>query len=108
MKRTIRVTISKEIEIELTPAVFGPMSQAEYLDSFSRDLWTIEGIDDVFKYAAEMAAHHGGGYTHDGLGLLSEHFSKYPREPDVKFRVLDEETETELIQEPTASSTSPG
>lgn len=98
MKRTIRVTITKEIEIELTPAVFGPMTQAEYLESFSRDLWSIEGIDDVFKYAAEMAASVGGGYTHDALGLVSEHYSQYPREPDVKFRVLDEETETEIIE----------
>lgn len=98
MKRTIRVTITKEIEIELTPAVFGPMTQAEYLESFRRGLWAIESIDDVFKYAAEMAAHHGGGYTHDGLGLLSEHFSEYPRKPDVKFRVLEEETETEIIE----------
>lgn len=103
MKRTIRVTISKEIEIELTPAVFGPMSQAEYLESFGRDLWPIDGIDDVFKYAAEMAAHVGGGYTHDGLGLVSEYYSKYPREPDVKFRVLDEDTETEIIDSENAA-----
>lgn len=97
MKRTVRVTITKEIEIELTPAVFGPMSQAEYLESFRRDLWPIEGIDDVFKYAAAMAATCGSGYTHDGLGLVSDQYSRYPREPDVKFRELFEEIEEEFV-----------
>ncbi|RGE46984.1 hypothetical protein DZC30_00835 [Comamonas testosteroni] len=98
MKRKVRVTITKEIEIELTPAVFGDLSQEQYLEEFRKGLWQIEGIEDVFKYAAEMAAHHGGGYQHDGLGLLSEHCSTHPRVPDVKFNVLEEDTESEFIE----------
>ncbi|WP_304350086.1 hypothetical protein [Comamonas testosteroni] len=98
MKRKVRVTITKEIEIELTPAVFGGLSQEQYLAEFRKSLWQIEGIHDVFTYAAEMAAHHGGGYQHDGLGLLSEHFSTHPRVPDVKFNVLEEDTESEFIE----------
>ena len=31
MKRTVRVTIIKEIEIELAPTFFGSMTQGEYL-----------------------------------------------------------------------------
>jgi len=98
MKRKVTVTITKEIEVELTPAVFGGLSQEQYLEEFRKGLWPVEDIDDVFKYAAEMAAHHGAGYQHDGLGLLSESYSTFPRVPDVKFTVLDEETETELIE----------
>lgn len=98
MKRVVRVTIIKEIEIELTPTFFGPMTQAEYLAEFNKSLFPVDGIDDIFKFAARMAAHYGGGMSHDGLGLLSESYSAYPRVPDVKFEVLDEEDETELVQ----------
>lgn len=98
MKRKVTVTITKEIEIELTPAVFGDLSQEQYLEEFRKGLFYVEDLDDIFKYAAEMAAHHGGGYQHDGLGLLSESYSTYPRVPDVKFKVLDEDTETELAE----------
>ncbi|KEH06879.1 hypothetical protein GY14_31845 [Delftia tsuruhatensis] len=102
MKRTIRVTITKEIEIELTPAVFGGLPQEEYLAEFRKGLWHVDSLDEVFTYAASMAAHHGGGMQHDGLGLLSESYSQFPRTPDVKFTVLDEDTETEITS-PTES-----
>lgn len=98
MKRTVRVTIIKEIEIELMPTVFGGLTEAEYLKGFNDHLWNIDGIDDVFKYAAAMAAHHGGGMTHDGINLLAESCSTYPRIPDVKFKVLDKETEEEFVE----------
>lgn len=98
MKRTVRVTIVKEIEIELTPAVFGPLTQDQYLEEFNKGLWKIEGIGDVFKYAADMAANYGGGMTHDGLGLLSESHSTYPHIPDVKFKVLDGYSEQEFVE----------
>lgn len=98
MKRKVRVTITKEIEIELTPAVFGGLSQEQYLEEFRKSLWSVDDIEDVFTYAAEMAAHHGAGYQHDGLGLLGASHSTYPRVPDVKFDVLDEDTESEFIE----------
>ncbi len=98
MKRTVRVTIIKEIEIELAPTFFGSMTQGEYLAEFSKSLFPIDGIDDIFKFAAQMAALYGGGMTHDGLGLLSEYHSNYPRAPDVKFKLLDEETEEDFVE----------
>lgn len=97
-KQKVRVTITKEIEIELTPSFLGDMTEAEYLESFRSGLWDIEGMDDVVKYAARMAALHGGGYQHDGLGLLDTVHTTYPRVPDVKFREIDEETETEFFE----------
>ncbi|ABE45659.1 hypothetical protein [Polaromonas sp. JS666] len=96
MKKTIKVTIEKVIEIELTPAMFGGMTEAEYIAQFKQGLWHIDGLDDIYTYAARMAAHHGGGIAHDGLGLLSAHYSTHPRVPDVKFRIVDEFTEEEI------------
>lgn len=98
MKRTIQVTIVKEIEIEFTSSVFGGMTEAKYLAEFSRSLFPVDGIDEVFKYAARMAACFGGGYEHDGLGRVDTHTSTYPRVPDVKFKVLTEEIEEEITQ----------
>jgi hypothetical protein len=43
MKKTIRVTIEKVIEIELTPSVFGQMTEAEYIAEFKNE--TGAGLD---------------------------------------------------------------
>lgn len=96
MIRTVRVTTTKEIKVELTPAVLGGMSEEAYLEEFRKGLWRVEDMDDIYKYAARMAA-EGGGYQHDGLGLVSESYSRHPRAPDVKFDVLDEDVETEIV-----------
>ena len=96
MIRTVRVTTIKEIRVELTPAVFGGMSEKQYLEELRQGLWDVEGMDDIFQYAARMAA-IGGGCQHDALGLVSESHTRYPRVPDVKFDVLDEDVETEII-----------
>lgn len=97
IKRTVRVTIEKEIEIELMPSFFGDMTIDEYLAEFRKGLWNVDSIDDVIKYAARMAAYHGGGMQHDGLGLLDGHYSTYPRTPDVKFNEVYDECEEEII-----------
>lgn len=95
-KRTVLVTIEKELEIEFTPTVLHDMTEEEYLTAFRETLWDVESMDDVFEYAAEMAARHGSGLEHDGLGLVGEHYQKYPRVPDVKFRILNESIDTEI------------
>ncbi|MGY3895841.1 hypothetical protein [Aeromonas enterica] len=97
IKRRVRVTIEKELEIELTPAVFGSQTEAEYLTSFRHDLWDVSSIEDVVTYAASMAAHYGAGMEHDGIGLIGAPHSTYPRVPDVKFHEVSCETETEII-----------
>lgn len=97
IKRTVRVVIEKEIEIELMPSMFGGMTEEEYLADFRKGLWDVDSIDDVVKYAARMAAYYGGGMQHDGLGLLDAHYSTHPRVPDVKFRDISDECEEELL-----------
>jgi hypothetical protein len=97
IKKTVRVTIEKEIEIELMPSVFGGMTEGEYLEEFRKGLWDVEGIDDVVKYAARMAAIGCAGYSLDGIGLLGEHDSTFPRIPDVKFREISDDCEEEIL-----------
>ncbi|MFA6903370.1 MAG: hypothetical protein WC236_09830 [Gallionellaceae bacterium] len=97
IKRTVRVVIEKEIEIELTPSVFGKMTQDDYLSEFRRSLWDVDGIDDVVTYAARMAATDGNGYQHDGIGMVGYFESTYPRVPDVKFRTISENYEEEIV-----------
>lgn len=89
--RTYRVTITKEIRIEL-PARF---SDPELIREWSEALWPIEDAEDIAQHAAEMAAKGFGGYELDGLGLLGPAYSKYPRVPDVKFTELSHEIEVE-------------
>lgn len=97
IKRTVRVIIEKEVEIELTPAVFGGMTEEEYLAEFRRCLWHVDGIDDVVEYAAGLAATNGSGFEWDGIGLLGESYSTFPRVPDVKFNILSDNMETEIV-----------
>lgn len=97
MKRTIRVTIIKEIEVEFTPGVFGPMTEAEYLAEFRKGLWHVDSIDDVFKYAASMAACYSTPAHHDGLGLMNDSGLNWPRRGDTLVRELAQDIECEII-----------
>lgn len=92
MKRIIRVTITKEIEVEFTAGVFGGMSEAEYLAEFRKALWHVDSIDDVFKYAAGCVASGPVPCKQDGLGLITHVNSPFPRRGDVLFRVIDEDS----------------
>lgn len=91
--KTVRVTIEKEIKITVTPKMFGPLTQEQYLAEFCKGLWEVEGMDDVIEYAARMAAEYGGGYSHDGLGKLNTEYF----DPDVIFDVISDDVETEII-----------
>lgn len=96
IKRTVRVTIEKEFKIELMPSVFGEQTEIEYLALFCKDLWKVESIDDVVKYAAICAATGGIGCQHDGIGLVEySHFSTPP--PDVKVTEIYDEREAEIV-----------
>lgn len=99
IKRKVRVTIEREYEIEFTPALFGSMSEEEYLTEFRRALWPVDSMDDVAKYAARTAAFYGGGMQHDGLGLLGEKGCCYPggKIPDVLFDEIYDDCETEVV-----------
>lgn len=98
IKRKVRVVIEREIEIELTPEMFGEMSIEEYLAEFSNGLWDIDSVDDLAKYAARVVAYNDASSTEEeGLGLVGPRHQKYPRVPDVKFDVVYEECEEEIL-----------
>lgn len=71
VKMIVRVTTEKDIEVELTPSLFGGMSEDEYLAEFRKFLWPVSGMDDVAMYAARCAANGAVGVEHDGLGLIT-------------------------------------
>ena len=97
IKRTVRVTIEKEIEVELTPAMFGGMTVDEYLAEFRSGLWHVDSIDDVVVYAARVAAYGPIGVEEDGLGLVNDRDSTYPRKGDVLVRELSDDCECEIL-----------
>jgi len=98
LKCKVRVTIIKELELEFTEQFLGGMTEEEYLKEFSRSLWPVDEMEDVIKYAASMAATCGGGYSHDGLGLLVQKGGFSSRPPAVIFDELDEEIEEEMLE----------
>ena len=97
IKKTVRVTIEKEIEIELMPSMFGDMTEEQFIAEWRKSLWEIKSMDDVVIHAAVMAASYGNGMTHAGIGLVDFHHATYPRVPDVKFREICEDIETEIL-----------
>lgn len=95
-KYKMLVTVQKEIEVELTDSVFGGMTEEDYLAEFRRGLWHVDSMKDVAEHAGRMAF-DGCGSEHDGLGLVDAHYSKYPRPPDVKVWVHNEDIEVEML-----------
>lgn len=93
IKRIVRVTIEKEFEIELTPAMFHGMTETEYLAKFRKGLWHVDDMDDVVKYAARCAAYGPIGGQEDGLGRLNYQGS----EGDVLVREISDECECEIL-----------
>lgn len=98
IKKIVRVTIEKEIEIEFTEQVLGAMTEEEYLAEFRKSLWEVGSMDDVIKYAAAEAATGSEGYEHDGIGLLGMVGLDYPKEPAVKYREISDDLSTEIIE----------
>ena len=88
IKRTVRVTVERLIEIEI-PANF---SEPKYIADWCSGLWHIDSVDDILKHAAETASLHGCG-EYDGLGLMSCYES---RKPEVKYEILEENAESEF------------
>lgn len=101
MKRLVQVTITKEIEIEIMPSVFGPMTEAEYLAEFSQSFFKVGSLDDIFKYAAVTAAQYGNGEC-EGLGFLGERGMVFAKAVDVIYDEQSADVETEFLSGPEA------
>lgn len=94
IKRTVRVTITKVLEVEF-PAEWG---SAENIADWRRGLWHIDGVDDIAKYAAKMAATGSEGVSEDGLGLVGQRGNTYGgRAPELIFNETYDDYEAEII-----------
>lgn len=91
MKKTILVTIEKELEIDIPDHMLTP----EYRAEFENGLHKYQNDEHLFHFAAEMISQYGSG-EYEGLGLIGVASSEYPRVPDVKFTVNWESVETEV------------
>jgi hypothetical protein len=99
VKMTVRVMIEKDIDVELTPALFDGMTHAEYLAEFRKGLWHVSGMDDVVKYAARCAANGGIGMEHDGLGLMSDPDANNLAKGNVLAREIQETCVCEILRD---------
>lgn len=97
IKRTVRVTITKVLEVEF-PAEWG---SDENIADWSRSLWPIDDVDDIAKFGARMAATGSEGCSEDGIGLVGQRGITYRggKTPDFFFKETDEEYEEEIIQD---------
>jgi hypothetical protein len=72
IKRKVRVTIEKDIEIHLHPAYDDPEFVANEIKEFSETFHRVDSIDDIILYAAENIARFGTEYFIEGIGRVVE------------------------------------
>lgn len=74
IKRKVRVTIEKDIEIQMHPAYDDPEFVANEIKEFSECFHTVHSLDDIIRYAAEDIARFGTDRFIEGIGKV---ISKY-------------------------------
>ena len=79
MKKTVLVTITKEIEVDIPDA----MLTDEYLEEFSSYMFYVDSPDELFEHAAQYIARHDRSFV-DGIG-------------NVGYTELLEDIETEIV-----------
>jgi len=90
MKKTVRVTIEKELEIDIPDEMLTP----EHVEAFSKTMWEIEGPDELFGHVARQIAYYGAHFV-EGIGPC-EHSSASDEET-ASFRELLDECEVEVL-----------
>lgn len=98
MKKTVRVIIEKEIEINIPDELLTDEFIAEF-ESGMFELDDEDKRDSLFKYVACMAAQ---GYGHvEGMGPIGSEFSKKHLEDPDDFIVTEltmDDVETEIVE----------
>ena len=79
MKKTVLVTIRKEIEVDIPDE----MLTEEYLEEFSSYMFYVDSPDELFEHAAQYIARHDRRFV-DGIG-------------NVGYTELLEDIETEVL-----------
>lgn len=96
IKKRVNVTVEFEIDITLMPSLFAGLSVEQYLEEFRKGLWDVNDIDDVVKHAAALAT-FDKDTEEDGIGTMSHEWSN--KNTNVKYRIVSEETESEIIRD---------
>jgi len=95
MKKTVRVTIEKEYEIELTPEVL----TQEFIDEFESYMFELSGEDleekqeSLFKFAATQAGYNPSFI--EGLGKAENEL--YGRPANVVYKQIEEWIDMEVV-----------
>lgn len=63
MKKTVLVTITKEIEVDIPDEILTD----EALEEFSSYMFHVDSVDELFKYAAGYVARFDRGFV-EGIG----------------------------------------
>ena len=79
MKKTVLVTLTKEIEVNIPDE----MLTEDYLDEFSSYMFYVDSTDELFKHAAQYIARHERSFV-EGIGGVS-------------YTELLEDIETEIV-----------
>lgn len=94
MRRTIEVTITKTIEIELTERHL----TEEWLDLIRNGLWDVEDHDELYLYAARQVA-EDEDFEIEGIGKPSTNpLSELPNDGSYfHYEIVDEDCEADFV-----------
>lgn len=101
----IEVVTTKRVRVVLPEWYASPEAQQDW----EKGLWKLDGdtpdekAADIAKYAANMAANHGGGYGHDGIGVMIKSPFEKPDYEKNQYQVIaivtDEGDEQEVLSQ---------
>ena len=93
MKKTVRVTIEKELEIQIPDHLL----TQEHVDSFSKIMWEIDGPDGLFEHAGRQIAYYDDPIFVEGLGPCMTFASPEHSSDAIVFRQTADECEVEVL-----------
>jgi hypothetical protein len=108
MKRTVLVTITKHVEVEISDGQLTP----EALQGFSATMFAVGEPDDLFKFAAGQVAAHEDHFL-EGIGrAVSRSTLRFPTDGKpmaglVVFEILEHDVECQVLPDPPPASEAP-
>ena len=103
IKRKVRVTIEKDIEIQLHSAYDDPEFVANEIKEFSEAFHKVDSLDDIILYLAENVARFGTEYFIEGIGRVVEFYdvnkldNKHDYSNTAAIRMEDTDIQSEFI-----------
>lgn len=98
LKKRVLVTITHEIDIEIPEQFFDGMTEDQFIDEWSKGLWEIDSLDEVFKGAAVHIATRSDGIDLDGYGVIRHKDSSVLKDNEIRFDDDEPVYEVEFIE----------